>query len=652
MKINRQLGYLGFILVSLLSFGSVIAQNIIQPIQSNTLTLNGTVVGMALNPQGTLLAVADESKVVTLFDLETGNPLNQHLIGAGDLFDEGGVHYSSDGNHIAVSSFSFVWLFDGRTGILRHEIPTGSDDVAFSPDGTLLYVLADDVITVYDSNSGTPTQSATVGAPDDGRAASRLEVKADGTLVLLIPDESYNYYLTTLSPDFTTITTSSNYALDLVAGVDTLLGVYYTNLTAYTDINGDGVPMVAPTLCGDFTAYALNPQATLLAGLADNCALHIFDTSTGEERYLESLTDAGQLAFGDDVLYVSVGSQINRYSVNDPAATTDSSSTTITAEGSTNNDETAPAVTNVRYELAFDRVLGADDTSFAGVAVSPTGDKVAGITGFSNLIIAYNTADSTEIGRYERSAGSGQIAYSADGTYLVAIDADSRLFVLDAATMRLVSEAQLDGDFSAELVADATSAYVYTNVTGETTQYLNKIDLASGAIVARVAVFNDVTIAHYLAVLPDGTLIGVGGTESGTQIKNWDTNLIELSALSPWYWTVGYAEDIYVYATARRGDAGTIYTYNQQPTFDSEPTILGEDTCLYVDFATAQDTAFSVGIRFRCAMSLFNLQTNQVDVRLEGDMIGSDVALSPDGTTLYVANRQGIEVYTIITISE
>ncbi|MCA9912321.1 MAG: hypothetical protein KC496_03195, partial [Anaerolineae bacterium] len=590
MKTNRQLWYLGLILMNLLSFGSAVAQDIVQPESVNILTVNGTVVGMALNPEGTLLAVADDSQVVTLFDLETGNSLNQHPVGASDLFDEGGVHYSPDGTHIAVSSFSFVRLFDGETGALNHEISTDSDDMAFSPDGTQLYVLANDVITVYDSTSGTATQSVAVGAPDDGRAASKLEVQADGSLVLLVPDESYNYYITTLSPDFGTTATTSNYALDLVAGADALFSVYYTNLTAYMDLESTGVPMMASTVCGDFTAYALNPQATLLAALADNCALHIFDTLTGEERYLESLTNAGQLAFGADALYVSVGAQVNRYAVDLPVAANDSTSADVAADATTNTDETSLPTTNVRYELVFDRLLGPGDTSFAGVAVSPAGDKVAGITGFSNLIIAYNTADGTEIGRYERSAGSGQIAYSADGTYLVAIDADSHLFVLDATTMTPVSEAQLAGDFSAELVADATSAYVYTNVTGETTQYLNKIDLASGEIVAQVAVFNDVTIAHYLAILPDGTLIGVGGTDSGTQIKNWDTNLNELSALSPWYWTVGYAEDIYVYATARRGDDGTIYTYNQQSTFESEPMILGEDTCLYVDFATAEDT--------------------------------------------------------------
>ncbi len=80
--------------------------------------------------------------------------------------------------------------------------------------------------------------------------------------------------------------------------------------------------------------------------------------------------------------------------------------------------------------------------------------------------------------------------------------------------------------------------------------------------------------------------------------------------------------------------------------------MLGEDACLLGQFATAQDGAFTIGIRFRCAMSLFNLQTNQVDVRLEGDTIGSNIALHPDGRGLYVANRDEIEVYNIAAAFE
>src|SRR5690606_12493629 len=96
---------------------------------------------------------------------------------------------------------------------------------------------------------------------------------------------------------------------------------------------------------------------------------------------------------------------------------------------------------------------------FAGVAVSPEGDKVAAISGFDSLIIAYNTENFSEIGRYEGGAGTDEIAYTLDGRLLVAFIYDSDLeitdiAVFDAETMALQGRFQPAFESINHLVTD------------------------------------------------------------------------------------------------------------------------------------------------------------------------------------------------------
>lgn len=650
MSLNRYFFLVGLCLLWAASLVQAQEQTPTIELLSETVTLTGRVTGMALSRDSARLAVADDSNTFTVLSLESNTALSQFAIGNGDLFLENSVHYSADGTLIVVGTFYSVRVVDGLTGIQRYEIAGGVDDLALAPDGQRLYVLNADVVTVYDTASGSPVNSFSVGAADDGRAASDLEVLADGTLVLLVPDASFDYYVTTFSPDGVLLTSTESYGRDLIAAGQTAISAYYGSLFAYRSQTAETFLLSASAPCGDFAALAVNPDASLLAAVAADCGLHIFDVSSGAEVFVESLTDAGKVAFNNERLIVSAGTALRVYAAAAPGASADSAeesqaSAATTVDAQTNAEETIPPAAEYVYRFNFSTRLGPDGMGIAGVAISPEGDKVAGIAGFDPLIIAYRTADYGEIGRYEGSAGSINIAYSADGRYLVAIDSNDQFLIFDAATMNLLSQAQLPVVFAEGLVASSSAAYFFSQGNGESMLY--KVDLAAATLTGEVIAFPSIQMPSYLALLPDETIIGAGMTNDGTQLKIWDADLNELVAFQPDYWEIEYADGAFVYMLPRFVEGVMVYGYFRADSLESSPVLVGDDECLLVEFATAADLSFSVGTRFRCAMTLFNLQTGQVDDRIAGDTAGSDLVLSPDSRTLYVATRQGIEVYTI-----
>ncbi|MCU0480829.1 MAG: hypothetical protein MUE54_06400, partial [Anaerolineae bacterium] len=560
----------GFVVVLLLLMTtSLLAQNTSPTIErvGEAIVVDANVVDMALMPNGTTLVVADEAKTISFFNVADGGLIGDKItIGNGDLFLDNAVHYSANGRYVLVGTFFETLMLNGLFGNVAYRLPVGGTDVAFSPDGNLFYILENDTITAYDTPTGQVINQVMIGATDDGVIASDLEVLADGTLVLLNPDTSYEYYLTTVSPDFTQITTSSIYGRNLVVGGDVIVNVYYANLTAYTDVVGEGISLNA-TPCADYTDFDVHPTAPLLATVAGNCEVHVFDMTTGTQIYFEAVPDAGQIVFGERVLYVSSANVITRYQVTIPTPEETTSTDTTTAE-------VTPQPTNkVIYSLNLVNTIGAD-SSFAGVAVSPDGSKVAGISGFGSDIVAYNTSDGSEIGRSTRSAGSSNIAYSADSTKLVAIDADGLLMIFDANSMALLNQVQMTTRYSAELVADANYAYMYgvNDIPGDV--LLSRIDLNTAQIQQVTAYENVFVTPGYLQVLPDGTLIGAGSTDNGDLIKTWDSALTELSAEMTSYFFVESAEDVVFHTTFRRDNDVTTHVYNLTTTPNTDPIVL------------------------------------------------------------------------------
>ena len=96
---------------------------------------------IAFSPDGEHFAVAGDG--ISLYDAQTQQPVD-HLVGA-----EGGISsvaYSRDGQLIAGGYWKYAYVWDVRTGEIRHTRSgkTYVLDVAFSPDGQLLAIAGSD----------------------------------------------------------------------------------------------------------------------------------------------------------------------------------------------------------------------------------------------------------------------------------------------------------------------------------------------------------------------------------------------------------------------------------------------------------------------------------------------------------------------------
>ncbi len=297
---------------------------------------------------------------------------------------------------------------------------------------------------------------------------------------------------------------------------------------------------------------------------------------------------------------------------------------------------------------------------FAGVAVSPEGDKVAAISGFDSLIIAYNTEDFSEIGRYEGGALTDEIAYTSDGRLLVAFIYDSDLesteiAVFDAETMALQGRFQPAFDSINHLVTDSESAYFYgTSRSDEASTYtLVKLDLETLTFAAETEAIEAANYTPpYLNLREeDGVLVGILFFEEGTvsQIFEWDSADLSQLLNEDFVGRLSHDGDgFYAYQRSYRNDDEVrVYQHWVKASLDDEePTALGDSLCYLLDFSLPTDEAYMVGVSYRCELALFNLTTGQIDFRLDGQ-VGAGVAVSPAGDRVYVAAETGLEVHPV-----
>lgn len=602
------------------------------------LDTKGQIVSLALHPDETYLAVADDSNTFSLFDVVNNVLVSQYEAGAGNVYLDNGLSYNADGTLTAVSAYYQLYVHDGLTGELRYQISTNIIDFVFAPDGQQIYVLTGNTVEVYDALTGTLVQSISLDQSDEGLQASDLEILADGTLVLLVSDPSFDYFVTTISPDFTEVSATTISGRGLIAKDSLVLAKYYQNLTAYTELTEPGIIFDSSAICGDFTSVDINPANTLVAGLAGTCELHVYDIQSGTRIWTIGLENANGVAFGTTQIYVGMSNTIVSYEVPADVETAQQDSHPINSD---DTQDTSDMTATVSYQLNFQNKIS--DLGFSGVATSPDGQHVVGIAGFGDYIVMYDTTTYNELGRYEGGAGSSHLEYSSDGQSVVAITADSELFVLDGTTLSLVSEAQLQDEFVRNLIVDTQYAYFFGwSSTEEGVSYLNKVELATGNVVARVQALPSVAAAS-LAFDINGNLRGNNYGEA----KTWDADLNELTSETVAYWNGYYVETGIFFVDSRREDDVTTYIYKFQANPSSEMMTLDEGECLLPEFDHNTSTGLIAGIRFRCGLILFNLVTGEIDGQVMGEAVGSDIAFAPDGKTLYVATPEGIEVYAI-----
>lgn len=295
---------------------------------------------------------------------------------------------------------------------------------------------------------------------------------------------------------------------------------------------------------------------------------------------------------------------------------------------------------------------------FAGVAVSPEGDKVAAISGFDDLIIAYNTENFSEIGRYEGGAGTDEIAYTLDGRLLVAVIYDSNrestdIAVFDAQTMALQGRIQPAFSHIHHLVTDSESAYFYgmTLSEGTTTYTLVKLNLETLTVATETEPIEAANFTPpYLNFREaNETLVGLIFFDDGLQIFEWDSTDLSQLLNEDFQGLLSHdGDDFYAYQTSfLNDDEVRVYQHFTKTSLDDEePTLLGDSLCYLLDFSLPTNEIYMVGVSHHCELVLFNLTTGKIDFRLEGQ-IGAGVAVSPDGNLIYVAAETGLEVYPV-----
>lgn len=136
-------------------------------ITAHTLWVNG----LALSPDGTLLATAGHDQRAKIWDLTTGEELAVTVLFNGPVHD---VAFSPDGNQIAAASLDWtirVWNLERTAqglelsqGVRLTNPPQGSvNAVVYSPNGELMATAGQDgEIMLWDMTQSTPTQVATL----------------------------------------------------------------------------------------------------------------------------------------------------------------------------------------------------------------------------------------------------------------------------------------------------------------------------------------------------------------------------------------------------------------------------------------------------------------------------------------------------------
>jgi hypothetical protein len=114
--------------------------------------------GGALSPDGRRVVTGSADKTTRIWDITTGRPVGQPLVGHDDLI--AAVAMSPDGRRIATGSVDkTIRLWDGETGAPVGQPGRGHEaivqSVAFSPDGRIVASGSDDqTIRLWDANTG------------------------------------------------------------------------------------------------------------------------------------------------------------------------------------------------------------------------------------------------------------------------------------------------------------------------------------------------------------------------------------------------------------------------------------------------------------------------------------------------------------------
>jgi WD40 repeat protein/serine/threonine protein kinase/class 3 adenylate cyclase len=183
---------------------------------------------LAFDPTGSLIATAQHSGAVALYDASTGRLL-MHLGGSSSIIDEmKDVAFSPDGHLLAAISFTatlYLWNMPSGAEVFHKQAQTGEGTaVAFSPDGTTIATAGLNGATPW-STSGTKLQTMSGGGraesvafSPDGRSlatggedgVARIWDVTTGRQIVILSGHSDTVNGVAFSPDGTELATVSS----------------------------------------------------------------------------------------------------------------------------------------------------------------------------------------------------------------------------------------------------------------------------------------------------------------------------------------------------------------------------------------------------------------------------------------------------------
>ena len=534
----------------------------------------------AFSPHGKLLAVTGHD--ITLYDTQTWQEVR--TLGSDGAF---GVAFSPDGKTLA-AIVGEVKLFDVATGAERLTLPgfeihttaASGHFLAFSPDGKTLAVVVDDVVKLFDAESGDEkgiilAQGAfaidlspdgqMMAAAGWGSGLSLWDV-ASGQQVRTFGDRMLGAQRALFTPDGGTLVSSSTGRESEATLWDVESGRTLGSFAGHDDTIND---------------LALSPDGRLLATVSRDVTVKVWDMATKQE--VQTLTghskEANSIAFSPDgTMLASVSwdgttriwGLVSKEAAATPSPTQASAGPTMTpvplsalaiSPENASQVKQASSLAQGGEQIAWSldgryfavaghelvvydaetgqqvRKIGRSNTD--GIAFSPDGRTLAAIMGEVKLFDVTTGAELHTLSgtRISTTAASGYfLAFTPDGkTLAVVVGEVVKLFDVES------------GSETGLIIARGSNAIAFSPdgrlLASGAWDGLRLWDAATGQ---QVRVLGDRFVsAHRLAFSPDGGVLASSGTgdepiqfwdvESGRELRNWQghTDTINSLAFSP-----------------------------------------------------------------------------------------------------------------------
>jgi WD40 repeat protein/DNA-binding SARP family transcriptional activator len=580
------------------------------------------VTNVVFSPDGRILASADATGTIMLWDITTGRAIGSPLIDQAVWFRS--TAFSPDGQTLALAGVDkTIRLWDAANGQPIGQPFAGHTrrvyDVTFSPNGQILASTgADSTIMLWDITTGQITVPPITGhsglvrsvafSPEGQTLASAGE---DGTVRLwdvasgqlkrqLNTDHTLQAYDVTFSPDGQRLASAHN-----------------DNTIRLWDVASGqaiGEPLIGHTnLVLD---VAFSPDGQILASASRDKTVRLWDVATGQ-------------ALGSPL--ISHTDQVSRVAFSHDGQTLASASKDLTIR-----------LWDITAGQTYQQRLVKDTQPIWGVAFSPDGQLLAS-TSESGSITLWNMATRQPLSQ-TLSGDSGwarSIAFSPDGQMLASGHTDFTIRLWDAVSHQLVASPLTGHKDWANFLAFSPDGQTLASASSDTTVRLWDVATAQ-AFGSSLSDHTDEVWS--VAFSPDSQILASASKDNTIRLWNVTTGQTisdPLTGHTDWVWSVALSPDGQILASASKDKTVRLWDVaTGQPL--GAPLVGHDDWVNSVVFSPDGQTLAS-GADDGLTI-LWDVATRRPLIQFSDDQ-GNEVwrlAFSPDGHTLASSNDVGV----------